>query len=160
MNQFKKYQWLILIIIIAGSFLAWGKFNQATIVTFWPNTNIACLNNGHTNINLHIHSELSIKVKGQTLAIPANIGILPNCMAEVHTHDEVGKVHIESLSKERKITLGDFFAVWGKDFSDTKFMDHDLVAGDSLKLYVNGQEEKSLNEYILKDNEKLEIILE
>lgn len=160
MTQLKKYKWLILIIFLAGGFLFWGKFNQATVVTFWPNTQIACLNNGHENAILHIHSNLTIKVKGQSLAVPANIGILPNCMAEVHTHDEIGKIHVESINKLRKITLGDFFAVWGKDFSETKFMDHSLVAGESLKLLVNGKEEKLLNQYILKDNDQLEIILE
>jgi len=78
-----------------------------------PIGNINCL----VNENYHIHSHLTIIREGRVLAIPKNIG-LQGCAYEVHTHDATGYIHIETQSYHR-ITLGDFFAVWGQPLSET-----------------------------------------
>jgi hypothetical protein len=66
----------------------------------------------------HFHSILEVYVRGEQIAVPANIGIDPSqppqLMAGLHTHDTTGTIHNEAGTGA---TLGDFFAVWGVDFS-------------------------------------------
>jgi hypothetical protein len=75
---------------------------------------------------MHIHSMLKLSVDGKPMTVPANIGIDPKLFvdrslekfgthhgpAPVHTHDDSGKLHIES-SEPRDFTLGEFLRIWG-----------------------------------------------
>jgi hypothetical protein len=80
----------------------------------WKDAGIDCLVSGHTNIAQHVHPVLGIVVDGEQETIPANVGIVQNCMSETHTHDDTGTLHAESLRADKELTLGQFFAVWGK----------------------------------------------
>lgn len=104
---------LLAIIVLLG----WGKiFDGTAEVKFWKDTQVACLPRGHENLAMHIHQNLVITVDGVPETIPANVGIDAGCMAEAHTHDATGKIHVESTEAGKAFTLGDFFAVWGKPF--------------------------------------------
>lgn len=98
---------------------------------------------------LHWHPELAIFVKGEKLEIPANLGIgaVHNPM---HTHDSSGVIHLEFQGVVRKdnLKLGRFFEVWGKDF---------MELGSSVKMTVNNEEKTELQNYILKDKDKIEL---
>lgn len=61
----------------------------------------------------HIHSIVSIYRDGTRMAVPAHIG-LQGCTYELHTHDSTGIVHVET-DAAKAFTLGQFFAVWGKN---------------------------------------------
>jgi hypothetical protein len=65
------------------------------------------------------------------LALPKNIG-LQGCAYEVHTHDSSGIIHVETQSYHR-ITLGDFFAVWGRSLSFTNIAD---LSGTPVNVYI------------------------
>ena len=98
---------------------------------------------------LHWHPELAIFVKGEKQEIPANLGIgaVHNPM---HTHDSSGIIHLEFQGVVRKddMKLGRFFEVWGKDF---------MEFGSSVKMTVNGEEDTKLQNYIMKDGDKIEL---
>ncbi len=98
---------------------------------------------------LHWHPELAIFVKGEKQEIPTNIGIgaVHNPM---HTHDSSGVVHLEFQGIVRKddLKLGRFFEVWGKDF---------VEFGSSVKMTGSGEEKAELQNYILKDGDKIEL---
>lgn len=136
-------------VLIVGLLLIWGKINQKNTVQYWPGTSIACLSNGHQNLVFHIHSHLTIIKNDQILDIPANIGIKPDCMAEVHTHDATGEIHMESTTNQ-EFSLGQFFAVWGEDFDWSK---------SEMLLIVNGQENLDDENYLMKDKDIIEVNL-
>ncbi len=100
------------LIVIVGGLLALGSFMGRDGAKMWKDTSISCLVNGHTNLQQHIHPTLSILVDGVPETVPANIGLTPDCMAEIHTHDATGKVHIETIHP-KTFTFGDFFLVQG-----------------------------------------------
>ena len=98
---------------------------------------------------LHWHPQLAIFVKGEKQEIPANLGIgaIHNPM---HTHDSSGVIHSEFQGIVRKddLKLGRFFKVWSKDF---------MELGATVKMTVNGEENAELQNYIMKDGDKIEL---
>jgi hypothetical protein len=69
-------------------------------------------------LRLHTHQHLDVVVEGRLVPVPAGIGIDPagRFIAEVHTHDASGIVHVEA-PRRRRFTLGELFDVWGLRFS-------------------------------------------
>ena len=92
----------------------------------------------------HIHPHLQILVNGKDEPMPGNIGILPGCTRELHTHAADGIIHIEA-AVDRGYTFADFLSVWGKPL---------LREGYTLKMKVDGQETLSPN-FILKDGQQI-----
>ncbi|SAK98647.1 hypothetical protein AWB77_05873 [Caballeronia fortuita] len=80
----------------------------------------------------HVHSHVAIFKDGQWLAFPKNVGILPQCNYETHTHDNTGIVHIETPNI-KNFTLGQVFDIWGQPLSSTN------VAGitGNIVVYIN-----------------------
>ncbi len=68
-------------------------------------------------LRLHTHQHLDLVVEGTLVPVPAGIGIDPRgrFIAELHTHDASGIVHVEA-PRVRRFTLGDLFDVWGLRF--------------------------------------------
>ncbi len=104
----------------------------------------------------HIHSMLSIVINGAKQVIPANIGVSDACMHPLHTHDDLGTIHIES-PVQKDFTLGDFFAVWGKDFSSSKILDNTTDASHAITISVNGVKVETFENTILKDKDQIVI---
>jgi hypothetical protein len=61
---------------------------------------------------MHIHATLVPILDRQPQSLPGNIGITPECMRPLHTHEADFVVHIES-PKQADWSAGDFFRVWG-----------------------------------------------
>lgn len=126
---------LVVLVAVALFLIIWGsmaKKDGAPVAGMWGNTEIACLPNGHVSLALHIHQVLSISVNGQPEVVPGQIGINASCMAEVHTHDETGKIHVETADLARNHTLGNFFAVWGKSIDRPGYALDTLVNGKNI----------------------------
>jgi|JI10StandDraft_1071094.scaffolds.fasta_scaffold132054_2 hypothetical protein len=104
----------------------------------------------------HIHPELSIFVNGQEMLIPTNLGVKATGMTAIHTHDEKGVIHVEAPI-QKDFTLGDFFAVWGKDFSSTKLLDNAVNENTEIVVTVNGQKVDTYENTILRDKDKIVI---
>jgi hypothetical protein len=90
---------------------------------------ISCTNSLDSDLNSH----LSIFRNGERLAIPAGIGITPNCHYEIHTHDFNGVLHLEGPAPER-YTLGQFFQLWGQPLSRTNVAG---LSGLPVVVYIN-----------------------
>jgi len=85
----------------------------------------------------HIHAHLDIFINGQPYTIPSQIGITDKCFYWLHTHDESGIIHIESpVAKD--YTIGQFFDIWNKKFSNTQILDNIVNGKNTLNVYVNG----------------------
>lgn len=107
---------------------------------------------------LHWHPELSIEINGQKQEIPANLG-LGITHNPIHTHDASGQIHLEmqGLVKKDDLRLGQFFKVWGKQFSSTCILDSCNGPDGNVKMLVNGQEDIEFENYQMKDMDKIEI---
>ena len=92
----------------------------------------------------HIHPELAILVDGKQEAVPGNIGIIPGCTYELHTHAADGIIHVES-AVDRGYVFSDFLYVWQKPL---------LREGYTLKMTVDGKETLDPN-FILKDGQQI-----
>ncbi len=107
----------------------------------WPSGNTATGGKGPaiagitcaTSAAYHVHAHVAIIRNGEMLAIPKNVGIVPNCTYDLHTHDATGIIHIESPAY-RRFTLGQFFAVWGQPLSYTNVAG---ITGLPVKIFVN-----------------------
>jgi hypothetical protein len=116
----------------------------------------------HANPQLvmHIHSQIEVSKNGQKVLVPAEIGINPELwhdhsldefgpskalLAPLHTHDESGTIHIESVTS-RDYTLGEFLSIWGID-------------GDRIVRVTtgSGEEVQDFQNHVLLRNEKLAI---
>jgi hypothetical protein len=104
---------------------------------------------------VHWHPTLELVLKGQKTAIPKNIGLSGGEM-KVHTHDDLPLIHYEysngPVTKDMA-KLGVFFTTWGKKFSSSQLLDTPGV----VSMTVNGKDNKDLENYIVKDNDKIVI---
>ncbi len=147
-SRFKIYLYFAILIVALGALFIWPKINDPNkeIVTKWSTLDVECLQNGHVNLAQHIHSNLTISVDGAKTEIPADIGILKNCMAEVHIHDNTGKIHIETAEAGKQFMLKTFFDVWGEKLNKD---------GYSLKMSVNNIPNEEGGDLILADNQQI-----
>lgn len=128
---------------------AWPKINNPNRprVNTWHDIGVDCLPS-HQNASLHIHPQLSVIVDGKPETIPANVGIVKDCMAEVHTHDANNIIHIESVLAEKTFTLSQFMSIYEKPIERP---------GYTLQMTVDEVPSAELGNLVMKD--KLLIVL-
>lgn len=131
-------------VIAAIGLLWWGGSASQSEAGTWQGTDVACLPGGHANAAMHWHSDLRIFVDGEPVMIPANTGINATCMAEVHTHDTSGELHVESVDAGAELTVSDFFSVWGQPLERDGF---------SLEAMVNNEPVENIGDYVIRDGE-------
>ncbi|MBI2592729.1 MAG: hypothetical protein HYW37_01020 [Candidatus Colwellbacteria bacterium] len=107
---------------------------------------------------IHWHPELSIYIKGVKQEISANIGI-GVAHQPIHTHDATGTLHLEfsGLVAKDDVKLKNFFKNWGKEFNSTCVFDKCNGEDGTVKMYVNGRENKDFENYLMKDKDRIEI---
>lgn len=145
-----------------------------TLVSGTPTTPLGGTEDVVSTSGIHWHPELSIIIKGQKQAIPANIGIGMQyagykyydsmmMMADMHTHDVSGQIHWEVMQgpvTKDEVTLSAFFGIWGKTFSNSCIFEYCNGAEGTVKMLVNGKENTEFEKYLVKDNDKIEISYE
>lgn len=116
MKRMKGVGWGVGLVVVIVGLIVWGRMNDPN--RSWKQVlaaaGVECLPNGHVNLALHIHPSLAITVDGRNEIVPGNVGVVSTCMAEMHTHEADGVIHLESVEPGKTFTLGQFFAVWGK----------------------------------------------
>jgi hypothetical protein len=102
----------------------------------------------------HEHAHVQIYVNGKNVTVPAQIGIDPQgqFLAPLHTHDTSGVIHMES-SQTYPFTLGQFFNVWGVDFTSSQLGGYHVASGSVLSTYVNGKPVVNPPGYVLKPHD-------
>lgn len=98
---------------------------------------------------LHIHPKITIFAQGEKKVIPGGIG-LGMGRSSIHTHDKDGIIHVElnGVVRKNNVRLDRFFKVWGKKF---------MSFGESVTMTVNGKESTELENYQMKDGDKIEL---
>ncbi len=91
---------------------------------------------------LHHHIQLNIFINGQPVTVPASIGYSPELQvfSPLHTHDDLGIVHVESADPNFQPVLGQFMDVWGVYFTPTCIGSYCESGNEQLKVFVNGDE--------------------
>jgi hypothetical protein len=136
----------------------YGSRHQPAPETFWKDTRIACLPNGHQKLAMHIHARMEIFVNGNQESVPAGIGVASDCLAEVHTHQADNVIHIETSAAGEEFTLGDFYRVWEQsidrpDFDLEVFVNDEKVWGPR----VEDKKVETPQAVVLTDGEKLRL---
>jgi len=129
----KQLTWIIILGLVIWGVYAFTSSENSIVSTSPSEINIK----SHSNVAFHIHSELKIFIDNNEFSIPSNIGISTGVMRPLHTHDSTGEIHIEGLSA-RDFTLGEFFEVWGREFSSECIFDNCVEEGE-LTMTVNGK---------------------
>lgn len=152
--------WIALILIFLIGFLVWWtpKAEEKKIERQQEMTSreVALLCTTDMATEYHIHPELQILINGESVLIPDNLGIQPSCMTSIHTHSSDGVIHVES-PVQKDFTLGDFFAVWKKDFSREKILDSVVTSTTEIVVAVNGERAETYENTILRDKDKIVI---
>ncbi|MFT5280985.1 MAG: hypothetical protein ACI9AR_000432 [Flavobacteriaceae bacterium] len=148
----KKNKNLIISLIVVAVLIFLSTFvsnNTEQKIVTWADTTIPCLPNGHQGLASHIHPYLIITVDGVNEGVLGNMGVSQTCMAEVHTHDASGKIHIETTELGVTHVLADFFEVTGGTFDRDGYtavisVDGEVYEGDASTL-------------VMEDNQKIHI---
>ena len=77
-------------------------------------------------------------------------------MRGIHTHDDTGKLHIETPS-EMDATLGSFFNIWGESFDEDEILGNHENSDYEIVMYVNGVLNSEYEQYSLQNNDNIEI---
>ena len=106
------------------------------------------------------HSEIvSIFIDGSEVAIAANIGIDDSeCdgMRGIHTHDETGKLHIETPTP-MNAPVGAFFEIWGETFNENQILNQVADEDSEVVMYVNGELNDEYQNSVIHNNDVIEI---
>lgn len=140
---------LIGVIIVASiGFLIWHIASKPTI----QESEII------SKSGLHWHPQLSISIKGKQQEISKDIGIGATHQP-IHTHDASGTLHMEmnGLITKEQTKLGKFFQIWNKQFNSSCIFDKCNSKEGKVRFFVNGKENNQFENYLMKDNDKIEI---
>ena len=100
-----------------------------------PVGNIEC--NQSEQLAFHHHAHLSIYINGQSVPLPALIGITNTCYYWMHTHDTTGVIHMEA-PEQITLTLGTFLQLWREQFSQLQYQNQ-LSSTTGWQVYVDGK---------------------
>jgi len=146
---------IVLLVILGGA--AAIRFGGIAGSPYTADTPVTQMCIQHSSAVLHHHAVLSINILGTPYTLPPNIGITPECMRPLHTHDPSGNtIHIES-PVPHTFTLGDFFTVWGKSFSSTQIMNYNADASHVVTMTVNGASSAAYQNLVLEDGQQIGI---
>ena len=136
---------IIVVAIGIGVAVASSKFLSSSSAAAQTIDGIQC--NAAEQLVSHNHAHLDIYINGQPYTIPSQVGIVPGkCIYWLHTHDDTGIIHMES-PVTRNFTLGQFFDIWKKKFSNVQIFDNIANATNTMSIYVNGNEINGNTDY-------------
>ena len=145
---------VVILIIIAVGLLGFGNLFSSGGNSTRSTRDIALSCTLDMYTKFHIHPHLEIIANGVKQTIPPNIGVTLACMHPLHTHDNIGTIHVESPEK-RDFTLGDFFAVWGQSFSKDQVLDYKRDASHEIAMTVGGALSQDFENLILEDSQHI-----
>ena len=129
----KFFTILIAFLLVIVGFIVWSRVSGPAAGQSRARSNLVSAS------GIHWHPQLEIYVRGEKQEIPPN--------AEDSAR---GIIHLEfgSSVREDDLRLGRFFSVWGKDMRSL---------GANIKMSVNGKENTEYEEYIMRDQDKVEL---
>ena len=80
----------------------------------------------------------------------------PDGMRGIHTHDDTGRLHIETPS-QISAPIGAFFNIWGEVFNSEQILDNKVDSDHEIVMFVNGEINQDFENYVMLDNDVIEI---
>ena len=115
---------------------------------------------GHSSELDHYHATLRIFIDGSEVSIASDIGIndseCSNGMRGIHTHDETGRLHIETPT-QMNAPIGAFFEIWGQTFNENQILNNIVDEDSEIVMYVNGEINDEYGNYAMQNNDVIEI---
>ena len=141
-------------IVLVGAVVYFSKTQAPST----PSENVVAAN------GLHWHPKLAVYTNGEKQEFTDSIG-LGAIHQKMHTHTEDykdGVVHMEmtGVVTKEQTRLGNFFRIWGKEFSSTQIFDKTNGPEGTVKMSVNGKENTDFENYEMKDKDLIEITFE
>jgi len=137
----------VFVVMSAVAYVLWSREYYPPSV-YWKNTDIPCIHRVHSYADVYSSAKFEISVDGVPQDVPTEIGFSPQCVAQIHTHDDVGYLHFEQHSM-RPVTLGDFFTVAGQSIERGGYM---------LSVVINGEDRtKDVHSYALQNGDAIVI---
>jgi len=116
-----------------------------------------CLSD-HSGLAMHIHPRLVIQIENDSYIVGANTGIdtevCPDSMHIVHTHDDSGKLHVET-PEPTNITLDVFFEIWGVAFNETRIANYFVNDSHELVMKVDDTISDEWRSHLFSDGETI-----
>lgn len=111
---------------------------------------------------IHWHPHVTILIKGQSITVPANVGLQPTAHMPVHTHEADNILHWEvERPTVENMQLGYFFnTVWKRKLSSECILDNCNGADGTVKMYVNGSPNGEFDHYMPRDGDEIKIVFE
>lgn len=156
LNLKKIRNWVILLVVALIVF--YGIFWAATTGNV-TNVDEEELDFTAPSDEIHWHPKLKIIINGKEKRIPENVGITNAAHFPTHTHDDAdeGVLHMENSNPtKRTVTLGYFFEVWGKKFSENCIFDYCTNSGN-LTMTVNGEKNTEFQNYFMQEGDNIVI---
>ena len=110
---------------------------------------------------IHWHPNLSISVRDEEIPIPVNTGLIGG-HSPMHTHETDGTIHLEfeGLVEKKDITVGQFFELWGKEFSSNQLFENSASGTERIVMYVNGVKNTEYENYVFQEHDEVKIVFE
>jgi len=152
-KEFLKNKMQLIVWILAVGATVYGIFWIVTLPRI-PQTEVISRN------GIHTHSTLSITIDGESVEIPAGVGISAVNHSPMHTHEPDGVIHMEysGVVYNKDLKVKKFFDIWGKDFTEDSFMGNQIGEGSTVEMTVNGEKNSELESYSMKDGDIIEIV--
>jgi archaellum component FlaF (FlaF/FlaG flagellin family) len=87
---------------------------------------------------MHNHIHMDMLINGNSVQVPAKIGLGTDAESPLHTHDTSGIVHVESALANFSPKLGQVFDVWGLSFTANNIGGYTTNNTSKLSVYING----------------------
>ena len=144
------------ILLVIVGIVMWSSGAEARKYAELSTREVAFLCTTDMATKFHIHPMLQIVIDGREQTIPTNVGITSSCMHPLHTHDDTGRLHVESPVR-RDFALGDFFAVWGKPFNKDQILDYSVDPAHTIRMTINGKPVDTFENTVLQDLDRIVI---
>ncbi len=158
----KTWIYISIIVLITTALFIWDKTRHKeppVDISTKTSREVALTCTTDMATEFHIHPELHIFVDGEEIKVPNETGIRPDCMYSIHTHKDWPKLHVEA-PVQKDFTLGDFFAVWDKDFSATKLLENTVSESTEILVTVNGAQVDTYENTVMHDKDEIVISLQ
>jgi hypothetical protein len=109
-----------------------------------------------TKLAVDFTFNLKLIINGQPQAVPATYGQSEGGKAIFNSASANGDIHVQS-PEDNNYTLGDFFILWGGQFSRQCLLNHCSSESGMLKMAVNNQPNDQYHNYIIQPNDRIVI---
>lgn len=150
--------WIGLItILLVGGYIWWSSVSKdASMEELERMTSreVALRSTTDMATKFHIHPEIKIVINEVEQNIPEDIGVSAIGMTAIHTHEGGGLIHVEAPI-QKDFTIGDFFAVWGKTFTQNQILDSVVDESHQITVTVNGILVDTFDNTMMNDHDKI-----